>query len=293
MRLLALLTALTAAAAPQEGKLYDQALRLYALQQFEQAEHVLRQAVQQDSRSGPVRFLLGATLLQLHRNTEAIRELEAAIAFRPQHADAAKLLASEYLGSHQPASAIRVLTPLLHAGPADEETYLLVIQACQDRGDAGDIERVLRLAEQGLARYSKSAPLMAAKGFALRESGRLSEAHKVLEQALVLDPSSSQARVLLADVLNREGKYAPAMALFRSVIQADPGDVESRLGLSRVLAAAGQVEEALAELNRTKEIAPTNALVRLELSQLYSRLGRPEKARDEAEEFRRLRNEKR
>ena len=48
----------------------------------------------------------------------------------------------------------------------------------------------------------------------MRESGRLDEARRLLEQALRLDPSSLQARAGLADVLSREGKYKVAIEMF-------------------------------------------------------------------------------
>src|SRR5882762_6591485 len=168
---MAVLLTLAAAAAPQSADLYDQAARLYSRQQFEQAEHILRHAVQKNPQSAPVRFLLGATLLQLGRNGEAVQELRNANQLNPRNVDAAKLLATEYVGSHQFAEAIQVLRPLMSPGPADEETFLLLIQAYQERGDAGDAECARSLADQALARYPRSARLILWKGSAMREVG--------------------------------------------------------------------------------------------------------------------------
>ena len=118
-----------ALAAPEGADLYNQGARLYSQQQFEEAEHVLRQAVRKNPQSASARFLLGATLLQLRRNPEAVQELRAANQLNPGNVDTAKLLATEYVASHQFAAAIQVLRALAPSGPADEETFLLLIQA--------------------------------------------------------------------------------------------------------------------------------------------------------------------
>src|SRR5712691_10004077 len=105
---MAVLLALAASAAPQAADLFDQAARLYSRQQFEQAERILRQAAQKNPQSAPARFLLGATLLKLGRNGKAVQELRTAHQLNPRNVDAAKLLATEYVGSHQFAEAIQV-----------------------------------------------------------------------------------------------------------------------------------------------------------------------------------------
>jgi len=274
-------------AVAQATDLYERAARLYSQEQFEQAEQTLRQVVRRNPHSAPAYFLLGATLLRLHRNTEAIAELRKANQLDPRHRDAAKLLAAEYVGDRRFAEAIGVLKPLLGQPPVDEETYLLLIQVYQDRGDAGDAEEALQLADQALAKYPGSAELILWKGAALRDRGRLEEARKLLQQVLRLDPGSLRARAWLADVLNREGKHAEAAPLFRAVLEREARDIEARIGLSRALMETGRAEEALFELQRAKEMAPENPRIRLALSQLYSKLGRPEQARKEAEASRR------
>jgi len=142
--------------------LYDQALRLYSQQRYEQAEPILRQAVVKHPRSVPVRFLLGSTLLKLKRDDEALRELKMGNQLNPARADVAKLLASEYLRARQPAVAIEVVLALLRTTPPDEETFVLLSTAYETRAKPGDAEVARRLIEQGLKRYPRSARLRAA-----------------------------------------------------------------------------------------------------------------------------------
>ena len=288
--LLFLALALAAQPTKPSQSAYDEAARLYSAQDFEQAERVLREAVSRQPRSASLRFLLGATLLQLQRNDNALGELREAARLDPRNRDTAKLLASELVAQKQYAEAIRYLTPLVARQPGDEETYLLLTQAYYDRGEAGDNERAIDTADQGLKRYPRSAGLLTSKALALRELGRLAEARKLLEQALRLHPGLIQAQAVMADVFHRQGDHASAIPLFRAVLATDAGHVESRVGLSRALAATGATEEALAEMNRAKELTPDNARIRLELSQLYSKLGMADRAREEAEAFRKLRS---
>ena len=74
--------------------LYAQALEDYQHARYREAEQKLRQIKPPTFDS---RFLLGATLVHLERRGEAIEELKAAVAMRPAHQDARKLLASQYL----------------------------------------------------------------------------------------------------------------------------------------------------------------------------------------------------
>ncbi len=272
----------------QAGRAYQQALLLYSQDQFEPAADLLRQVVRKQPRSVTARFLFGATLLRLHRNAEAIRELETANRLNPRHGEAAKLLAAEYLAAKRSAEAIRVLRPLVTVAGADQETFLLLIQAHQNRGEADDLEAALHLADQALARFPHSAPVLASKASVARHNGRVEEARQLLEQSLGLDSSYLPARALLAEVLELEGKPDQAVTLFRAVLEQDPDDVESRLGLSRALASGGQLEAALGELNHARDLAPDNPRIRFRLAQLYWRLGNPQKARQEEEAFRRL-----
>ena len=288
--------ALVVVVASQQGQPsapYDEATRLYAEQRFDQAERVLTEALKNQPRSASLRFLLGATLLQLKRDDEAIQQLREAVRLDPRHRDAVKLLAAELIGHHEYSEAIRILTPLMALRPTDEESYLLLTQAYHDRADADDNQRAISAADQGLKQYPRSPGLLTSKGLALREDGRLQEARQLLENALRLNPGLTQAQAVLADVLSRLGNHTSAIPLFRAVLAVDEGNVESRVGLSRDLVAAGHTGEAIAELNQAKKLAPQNAQIRLELSQVYSKLRMTDRAREEAEAFRQLRSSQR
>ncbi len=254
--------------------LYAEALQLYQQERFPQAELKLRQIKPPTFES---RFLLGATLVRLDRLPEAIVELKAAVALRPTHADARKLLATQYLATGQQAAAIDLMRGRL----ADEESHLLILQAYYDRGDAGDRELALAIAQKALNLYPNSPRVHAFLGYELKEAGRLSDAKPHLQKAIALDAQDPLPQIVLADVLIREGKPAEAQRL----LEKWPNEPEARLTQARALAAEDKSQEAIMLLLTL----PESRQVHFELSRLYSKLGDTEKARRHADLFRRTR----
>lgn len=264
---------------------YEQALRDFQQNRYAEAESKLRLV---NPRTFSVQFLLGATLVHLGKSEEAVAELWVAHRLQPRHPDALKLLAAELLRLQRPRDVI-ALQPKLESLSRDEEAHLLLLQAYQDRGDSGDIEKGLALARRALARFPKSAQLHAWMGYELRETGQLADARKYLEQSLRLNPVDEFPRLILADVLLRQGHHEEAMHRFQALTAT--GNPEARAGLARALAGLDRIDEAIAELEKAVQKAPEQAQFHLELSRLYARAGRSEEARREAEIFRTLRRQ--
>jgi Flp pilus assembly protein TadD len=141
----ALLAALLAAQPP----LFERGAEAFAAGEFAQAEKLLAQAVKQQPRSFEARFLLGATLVQLNRTEAAIEQLRAAHQLNPRHPDALKLLAAQYMTKRDFPSAIALLKPAVAAPAADEEMYLLLVEAALT---AGDTEGSFALSQQAVKR---------------------------------------------------------------------------------------------------------------------------------------------
>ena len=254
------------------ASLYTDALQLYEQQRFAEAERTLRRIKPPTFDS---RFLLGATLLRLDRPRDAIAELKAALAFRPSHADARKLLAAQYLAAGEQAAAIELMRGRL----VDEESHLLLLQAFHDRGDAGDRESALGIAQKASQLYPGSPRVHAFLGYELKEAGRLADAKPHLQKAIAADGKDPLPQIALADVLIREGNPAEAERL----LAAWPGEIEARLAFARALAAQDKNREAIAALLRL----PESRQLHFELSRLYSKIGDAENARRHADLFRR------
>lgn len=247
----------------------------YSEGRFEPARDLLRRAAKQRPRSFQTRFLLGATLVQLNDPEGAITELEQAHALNRAHADASKLLASQYVRTQRYSKAIALLS-----ASEDEESMLLLIEAKQSSGDSAS---AFALAEKAAARFPQSAQVVAWLGFQLQFAGRYPEARARLEQATRLDPSLPAPLQILGDVYLKEENFTEAAKWLRQAAKKMPDDPEVLLALSRALLEQEDVAGALAALEQAARAAPRDARVHLQLSRLYFRQGDEVRAKEAAE----------
>jgi tetratricopeptide (TPR) repeat protein len=225
----------------------------------------------------------GATLVQLGRTADAIEQLEQAHRVRPDHADALKLLAAQYMLAGQYDKSIRMLRQV----PApDEEMSLLLIESYQSSGDS---ERSFRFTQKALTRFPKSPQLHCWLGFQLQFSGRFQDARKHLEEAARLDPAYPASYFLLADVLFKQQNFEASIPYFDKAIAVVPDDVDAHLGLGQAWLAMGDPRKALAAFEEAARVAPDDARVHLQLSRLYFRSGDERRAEREADLSVRLR----
>jgi tetratricopeptide (TPR) repeat protein len=272
--------------AQTSGRLFEEAVGHFSGRRFDEAEPLLRKVVAQRPKWFDARFLLGATLVSLGRSAAAVEHLEAARRLNPAHLDCAKLLAAEYLALDRANDALPFLRPLASSKAADEEIFVLTIEALYAGNHPSE---ALTTAARALKRFPRSPRILAWRGFALREQNDLSGARQSLEAALALDPADAISRCLLADVARREGRLEEALSQFDQVLRESPGDAEAVVGKARTLAALGKLAEGAELLQRAVDASPDLARLRLELSQFYLKSGHAEKASQQAAEYRRLR----
>ncbi|MEM9294600.1 MAG: tetratricopeptide repeat protein [Planctomycetota bacterium] len=82
------------------------------------------------------------------------------------------------------------------------------------------------------------------------ERGQLDDAIVTLNQALEINPVSTDGRRQLANLYMRTGRNDQAVGQYRQLLRANARDTRALLGLSRVLTQLGRQEEALDELRR-------------------------------------------
>lgn len=259
-------------------RLLESGFAHYSEGRFEQARDVLQKAAKLRPGSFETQFLLGATLVQLNDSAAAIPHLQRACTLNPAHADARKLLASQYLQVRRPKEAA-----LLLRAPADEEESLLAIEA---RQSAGDSPGALALAQQAAKRFPESSQIAAWLGFQMQFAGRYEEARTLLERALKLDPSFAVATQLMGETYLKEERYKEALPWLEKAAQQMPGDTETLLSLARAVAETGDTARAIELLNQGSQ---EDARVHLQLSKLYFKSGDEAKARAASERSIKLR----
>ncbi len=258
----------------------EQGVEAFAAGRYEEAAQLLGKAVRSSPRAFEPRFLLGATLAQLGKTRDAIVQLREAHKLNPRHPDVIKLLSAQYAISRDFASAIALLRPVVASSAADEEMYLLLMEALQNSGDTG---AAFELAQQAAGRFPKSPQVSCWMGFQLQFAARYEEARRYFEKAIQTAPDYAASYYLLADVLLKQQQFEQAVPHFRKAIELKPEDVEARLGLGMALAGLGEFAEAATELEVASKQAPEEARIHFQLSRLYYRLGDDKRAAREAE----------
>jgi tetratricopeptide (TPR) repeat protein len=267
--------ALSAAQSSNGGAL-ERGLQAFSEGRFSEAEASLREAVASQPKSFEARFALGATFGELKRPAEAIAQLQVAHRLRPEHPDALKLLAAQYIAAREYSKALALLSEVR---ARDEEVYLLLIESWQSSGDAG---KSFATAQEAVARFPASARMNCWMGFQLQFSGRYDDARRYLEKAIQLDAGYPAGYYLLGQVLLKQQKARESIAWFEKTIDLDPEDIDARMALSQALADAGDLAKALDVLQSAEKSAPRDPRVHLLLSRLWFRLGNEANAREEA-----------
>lgn len=160
--------------------------------------------------------------------------------------------------------------------------------------EAGDMDAVVALADEVLARDGQVGPAHYLRGVALLQEGRAAEAKSALELALELVPSQPGVRAALGAALLAEGRewegiddarsaaaYGRAATLFEEalVTESDP-DARVRTNLALALDKAGRTEEAIATLEALIAERPDLLAAYFRLAQLLRAEGLGQRAVD-------------
>lgn len=93
-------------------------------------------------------------------------------------------------------------------------------------------------------------------GITTLQSGKPSEASRILDQALQIDTANSDAWCNLAISLNMLGDSDSAMSAFHKALKQNPNHLMSHYNLGWTLHAAGRIKEALNHYKKAVEISP-------------------------------------
>jgi tetratricopeptide (TPR) repeat protein len=103
---------------------------------------------------------------------------------------------------------------------------------------------------------SHSPEVRASLAAALAANGRTTEAAKLCEEALRLDPANGEAHYNLGLIRSRQGRYAAAETHFAAAVAARPDDPDAHSRLALLLARRGQAAEAVAHLDHAFRLRP-------------------------------------
>jgi len=250
----------TAAAAARAGTLPDPKDRISAYEDFrrglalrlggqrEEAVRQLRAVVKANPDMRDAWEMLGTTLAELDRKTEAAAALDRAIALDPTgpepHLERARLLALE--GERE--AALRHLEIAAGRDPGRAFETMAQVQL-----DLGRIDAAADAARRSLA-VDRSRPMSHyVLGVAAQRAGRYPEALDELRAAEAANRLQKGSVILdlharMADALARLGREKEAEAEFQKEIAAIPWSRDGRAGLAMLYRSQGRDAEARAAL---------------------------------------------
>jgi tetratricopeptide (TPR) repeat protein len=131
------------------------------------------------------------------------------------------------------------------------------------RALARDLDGARTLAEEGLAAYPESVPLLLLAGAVHERSGDLDNAERCYRAAVDEDAGNARAQKNLGDVCYRRGAHAEALQHLRRAADLDPriGD-ETYARIGNLLYRERELGGAVKYWNRALELNPGNVVVR-------------------------------
>jgi arylsulfatase A-like enzyme/tetratricopeptide (TPR) repeat protein len=148
--------------------------------------------------------------------------------------------------------AIATFDKVLARAPDDVEA---LTAAAETLRDAGRDERALELFKRAAAQGPDTEPRMRVAE-TLIKMGRLSEADRVLSEALAANPHISGAHYLLAQIAERQRDLARAEREYRLEIAVSSWDYRAPFNLSQLVGARGDHAQQVALLESIPPIAP-------------------------------------
>jgi DNA-binding SARP family transcriptional activator len=169
------------------------------------------------------KYTEGYRLFLVGRRSEALRQLEAAVAIDTGFASAHRAMAMVYEAETEPgrqAAAAEHALANKDRLPFAERQFLL---AGASYG-AGDYETAIRAYEEYLARYPGSAPALSNMALAYRDWRRYAQAESVYHEAIRADSTIAIIYYGLHSVQAYQGKFADSRATLDEISRRFPDD---------------------------------------------------------------------
>lgn len=197
--------------------------------EYDKAEYLLRQVVEQNDRFADVYNMLGVIAHSNGDFERAQKHFERAVELSPSYTEARLNLMVVYndLGRYDAARGLYAALRDTGAGHAPDtfamgriaNMHAEIAQAYSDIGRVGDATRELELA---VALRPTFLDLRTKLAVLYRDSGDLNRAKEHLRIAKETDPKFVQARVAFASILLQEGQAAQARRELEEVLQISP-----------------------------------------------------------------------
>ncbi len=262
----------------------------YRAGQFAKAIEVLQRFLAKVPDHIQTRQLLGISLVALGRDTEAVTQLEPSLE-ATEDPTVLYSLGLAYLRLNR--DEVKTIISRLAASPSGRPLFHLLRgqrllnslefkQAAEELEEAaksnselphlqyslglsylklGRSEEAIVCFERGLSQTPGDFTTLYYLAYVQELTGKLEPARQRVEEALKLEPQSTEANALLGKILFKQGKAVEAVAPLVIAVAKDPTDSEKRYLLARVYQQLGRRQDAAAEFAEVQRLK-TQALER-------------------------------
>lgn len=213
------------------------------------------------------------------RRDEAVAAFRAVIARRPDTADAYRYLAFVYWQTGRPAEAIAILEEALARGLTQRDIRVKLGIYLAESGSAAKAIPLL----EGMS--DADSEVLNALGIAYGQSGRIADAMRTFERALIVDRTSAFSHQNIATLHLRSGNLDAAEQAFRQALVIDPSLPGAYTGLGVALARLNRLPEALDAWRKAVSLNPNDFNAMFNLTMELFESGQFDEARRYGERF--------
>ena len=263
---------------------YNLSLALYHIGEYEQSLQVLKE-IGEPARDAGYFALAGSNDRELGNNSEAVRNLEKALAIDPGNTAFLYDLSITLIQEGSAPEAIRRLNSGIQGNPNCAELYAALGVAYYATGkdeEAGDNYRTAVRLEPD------AADLRSALGDLYFAAASYDKSTAEYEAASKLDPRNVSYLLKQGRNWLKLQQSPTAEAVFQRTLAIDRNNAEAQLNLGRIASQHGDVNAALGHLERAVTLRPDNSAALYQLGLLYKKTGQPEKAASAMKRFREL-----
>ena len=219
---------------------------------------------------------LGVVLLRLGKVTQAIQELEKAIALKPGDLTAQTNLALAYEQSGDYAKAISLFKRLEDETASDPShslpSYVLAAYA-RSLAAAGQLPAAIAKMKASVAAAPQYAELHDALGSLYAQMNDWPSADHEFREAISIKPNYAPAHLHLGAALLKQQQSSVAIAELELASQLAPGNAVAAGELGKAYAANSQDDRAITALRRAIKLDPTYTEAKYQLALALQRTG--------------------
>lgn len=265
---------------------YSLAFAKYKLRKYDETLTFLDQAQSLDPTQPRILLLRALTLLDTGKVSDAKDFIDKARALNPDDKFAAYLSARVLIEERAYPKAIKLISELIASGYNDPNAHLSLITAYRKNGEFQKaVDYALKLSQT----FPDNASAHLSAGLELEFLGDIDHAQTFLRKAIALSANHPEvlmaAEFTLGEILAKEGEDTEAAKLLEDVIRLNPDDVDARVELADLRRRTGQYEQAVKLLQDALLRDPQNKRAHFVLANAYTKLGKTSEASQEFKTF--------